>query len=70
MAMLPIFICGLVLGFMFGLSYVKYKAGIPSNVKLSTLENAISRLKEDNEILEHANRDLISQLSKLKEEMK
>ena len=70
MAMLPIFICGLVLGFMLGLVYIKYKAGIPSNAKLSTLEDSISRLREDNEILDAANRDLISELSKLKEEMK
>lgn len=66
MAMLPIFICGLILGGMLMYSYFNYKKTRPSEVKLEFLEQTIENLKEDNAILEATNKDLIEELRKIK----
>lgn len=66
MAMLPIFICGLILGALLMKSYINYKETKPSEVKLELLEQTIENLKEDNAILEAANKDLIEELRKIK----
>ena len=68
--MLPIFICGLILGAMLMNSYLNYKKTKPSEVKLELLEQTIENLKEDNEILEATNKDLIEELKKIKHEKK
>lgn len=66
MAMLPIFICGLILGALLMKSHINYKETKPSEVKLELLEQTIENLKEDNAILEAANKDLIEELRKIK----
>ena len=70
MAMLPIFVGGLILGAMLMNSYFNYKKTKPSEVKLELLEQTIENLKEDNEILEATNKDLIEELRKIKHEKK
>lgn len=66
MPILPIFVCGLILGAMFMNSYVEYKKVTPSNIKLRSLEDTILDLKEDNATLEKINKDLLEELKKLK----
>ena len=68
--MLPIFVGGLILGAMLMNSYFNYKKTKPSEVKLELLEQTIENLKEDNEILEATNKDLIEELRKIKHEKK
>lgn len=62
MAMLPIFVCGLILGSMLTFAYVKYKKDTPSQVKIEILEDTIEGLKDDIALLEITNSELRQQL--------
>ena len=52
MAMFPIFMIGLMLGAICTWSYVKLKQNTPSETRLKLLEDEITLLKSDKEMLE------------------
>ena len=52
MAMLPIFILGLAVGYALGYAISLHKKETPSEVRLKLLEAEVITLKNDNEMLE------------------
>ena len=52
MAMFPIFMIGLVLGAVCMWAYVNLKRDVPSETRLKLLEDEITTLKNDKEMLE------------------
>lgn len=51
MAMLPIFMIGLIVGIALSYAWYKYKEDVPSKVKVELQEKEIKRQKSDNEML-------------------
>lgn len=51
MAMLPIFMIGLIVGIALSYVWYKYKEDVPSKVKVELQEKEIKRQKSDNEML-------------------
>lgn len=62
MAMLPIFIIGLVVGAGVTAIIMANLKNIPSAVKLTSLEDTINALKDDISLLENENKDLKEKL--------
>ena len=66
MAMLPIFVIGVIIGSMLTFAYIKYKKDTPSQIKIDALHDIIDGLKEDIAVLEDTNNDLRKQLKESK----
>ena len=66
MAMLPIFILGLILGATATIIVINTSKGMPSSIRLATLEDTIESLNQDLDILENENKELKEKLKKIK----
>ena len=65
MAMFPIFMIGLVLGAICMWAYANLERDVPSETNLKLLEDEISSLKNDNDLLEKLNTKLYAKINKL-----
>lgn len=65
MAMLPIFLIGLVVGIALSYAWYKYKEDVPSKVKVELQEKEIKRQKSDNEMLHNLIDKLYAKIDEL-----
>lgn len=69
MAMLPIFMIGVVIGIALSYAFYKFKEDVPSEVKMRAQDLEIERQKRDNELLETLNKKLYDKIDKLEYEL-
>lgn len=69
MTMLPIFMAGLLLGWLCCSVFVAYKKETPSEMKLKTQQAEIIRQKSDNEMLHDLIERLYAKIDKLEKEL-
>ena len=70
MAMLPMFLSGLVMGITVAYLYYLCRKDTPSKTKLKIQEREIARQKSDNEMLHDLIKKLYAKIDKLEEELK
>lgn len=70
MAMLPVFMAGLLLGWLCCSIFVAYKKETPSEMKLRAQQAEIIRQKSDNEMLYDLAEKLYAKIDKLENELK
>ena len=69
MAMLPIFMIGMVVGIALSYAFYKYKEDTPSNAKIEWQEREIEQLERDNDMLMNLNEKLYNKINDLKQEL-
>lgn len=69
MAMLPIFMIGVVIGIALSYAFYKFKEDVPSEVKMRAQDLEIERQKRDNKLLETLNKKLYDKIDKLEYEL-
>ena len=69
MAMLPIFMIGMVVGIILSYAFYKYKEDTPSNAKIEWQEREIEQLEKDNDMLMNLNEKLYNEINDLKQEL-
>ena len=69
MAMLPVFMIGLVAGILLSIIYNIYRSETPSETKIRIQEAEIIRRKSDNDMLEKLVDKLYAKIDKLEEEL-
>lgn len=70
MAMLPIFVIGLLVGIALSYAWYMYKKDVPSEVKIKLQEADIIRYKSDIETLKQKNETLEKTITELKNKSK
>lgn len=69
MAMFPVFMIGVIVGFALAYAWFMYKKETPSQIKLETQEYTINSQKNDIELLTKLNEKLYAEINDLKKQL-
>lgn len=69
MAMFPVFMIGVIVGFALSYAWFMYKRETPSQIKLETQEYTINSQKNDIELLTKLNEKLYAEINDLKKQL-